>query len=209
VKAVIFDCDGVLVDSEPLAEASWSQALARYGHTATAEQFEDVRGRTADAGYEYFAALVELPPVAEFRLATREYWDAHLDELTAFPDAVEMVRALAGDGIPLAVASSSRRAELDMKLARFDLTSYFDVTVAGDEVPFVKPAPDLFLAAAQGLRIDPADCLAIDDAEVGADAAVAAGMRAVRLTRNAEFSARHPVVSSLDADLIEHWLGVR
>ncbi len=209
MKAVVFDCDGVLVDSEPLAERSWSHALAKFGYTATVEDFEAVLGRTAVAGHAYFAGRTELPPLDQFRTHTGEYWNAHLDELRAFPDAVEVVRHLAADGIPLAVASSSHRAELDMKLTRFDLARYFDFVIGGDEVAHGKPAPDLFLRAAEGLGVAPSDCLAIDDAEVGADSAAAAGMRVVRLTRSGEVSARHTTASSLDAELIEMWLGLR
>ena len=96
-----------------------------------------------------------------------------------------------------------------MKLSKFDLHRYFDATVAGDEVLRGKPAPDLFLEAANGLSVVPSACLAIDDTELGADAAAAAGMRAVQILRDGSLSARHTVVSSLDADLILHWLGMR
>lgn len=210
MRAVIFDCDGVLVDSEPLSERAWAAVLARFGYEATEGDFLATRGTTTGDTSAYFRRLVAVPPdvdlVAETNDVLRRYF---ADELEAFPDAVETVRALAAEGVPLAVASSSLRANLDMKLAKFDLMRYFDATVAGDEVARGKPAPDLFVTAAEMLGVAPERCLAFDDTEVGSDAAVSAGMKTMLVARNGEVSARHPAIAVLDADLILHWLGLR
>ena len=210
MRAVVFDCDGVLVDSEPLSEGAWASVLGLHGYTPAPGDYEATRGMSSADTEAYFSQLVELPPgtdlIAEVNVLLQ---DLFATDLEAFPDAVETVRTLAAEGIPLAVASSSMRVNLDMKLDMFDLMRYFDVTVAGDEVARGKPAPDLFATAAAGLNVAGADCLAIDDTEVGADAAVVAGMRTVRLARYGELSARHPTISILDADLILHWLGIR
>jgi HAD superfamily hydrolase (TIGR01509 family) len=210
MRAVVFDCDGVIVDSEPLSERAWSTVLGMHGYTPVEGDYAATRGVTSADTEAYFARLVDVPPetdlVADVNLVLQEMFAY---ELEAFPDAVEAIRTLAAEGIPLAVASSSLRVNLDLKLAKFDLLRYFDVIVAGDEVARGKPAPDLFLAAADGLKVDGSACLAVDDTEVGADAAVAAGMRTVRLARNGELSARHPTIAILDADLMLHWLGVR
>ena len=210
MEAVVFDCDGVLVDSEPISETSWEAVLGRYGYRATQADMLACRGTTSDATYDYFASRAELPPVEAFlgevhglvasRLAT---------ELEAFEDAVETVRALAFEGIPLAVASSSRRVELDEKLARFGFDRYLAAVVAGDEVAAGKPAPDLYLAAAAGLGLAPGACLAVEDAALGAEAAVAAGMRVVTVVRDEHVVAGHPFVDRLDAELILTWLGRR
>ncbi len=210
MRAVVFDCDGVLVDSEPLSEQSWATVLARYGYTPTAGDHVATRGTSSADTTAYYSRLIDVPPDHDLLAEVDEVRRAaFVSQLEAFPDAVASVRALAGEGVPLAVASSSGRTNLDMKLAKFDLMRYFDITVAGDEVRRGKPAPDLFLAAAEGLGVASADCLAIDDTEIGADAALAAGMRAVQILRDGSLSSRHTVVSELDPDLILHWLGLR
>jgi len=210
LRGVVFDCDGVLVDSEPLSERAWAMVLDGYGYTATPGDWPATRGTTNGDTAAYFRRFVAVDPghdlVAEVEATLSELLAA---ELEAFPDAVATVRALAGEGVPLAVASSSGRVQLDLKLARFDLTRYFDRVVSCDDVARGKPAPDLFLAAAAGMGIPPSRCFAVDDTEIGADAAVSAGMRAVLLARDGSLSARHPTVSHLDAELILHWLGLR
>jgi HAD superfamily hydrolase (TIGR01509 family) len=210
LRAVVFDCDGVLVDSEPISERSWATVLARYGYTPTAGDHVATRGTSSADTTAYYQRFVAVPPghdlLAEVDVERRR---AFADELEAFPDAVASVRALAGEGVPLAVASSSGRVNLDLKLRKFDLLRYFDVTVAGDEVHRGKPAPDLFLEAAAGMNVAASDCLAIDDTEIGADAAIAAGMRTVQILRDGTLSEHHTVVSQLDPELILHWLGLR
>jgi len=101
------------------------------------------------------------------------------------------------------VASSSSRRGVDLKLRRFDLVRYFDATVAIDDVSLGKPAPDIYLEAAARLGRDPADCLAVEDTDIGADAAVAAGVRVIQVRRDGSLSMRHAVVSSLDAAMVQ------
>ena len=121
------------------------------------------------------------------------FWDAYsarlfdlIDtELMPFPDALETVRELAAGGLAVAVASSSPRARLDRTLARAGLASTFAVSVAGDEVEHGKPAPDMFLAAAERLGVEPARCAAIEDSAPGVAAGLAAGMTTVGVARTA------------------------
>jgi HAD superfamily hydrolase (TIGR01509 family) len=207
MNAVIFDCDGVLVDSEPLSIAAWTTVLARYGYEATEHDFQHCLGRTRRATLAYFASRHRLPDLGAVDAAVQSELDRIIDsELEAFPDAVEAVRELALLGIPLAVASSSRRDELDRKLQRTGLVRYFDVSVAGDEVAAGKPAPDLFLAASDRLGIAPDRCLVIEDSVAGVDAAAAAGMRAVAVARPLSVFGERATVDRLDAALILNWI---
>lgn len=209
IRAVIFDCDGVLVDSEPLAAEAWRRVLVRHGYTLTDEDVEYCRGLTVADMYPYLTSRADLPPFDDL-LA---YVDAvrgplYADHLEAFPDAVATVQALALDGVPLAVASSSRRRLLIDKLERFDLLRYFQAIVGGDEVDRGKPAPDVFLTAAERLGVAPDNCLVVEDATTGAEAAVAAGMRVVIVHRGGKLVVGHASVSTIDATLIRSWMGL-
>lgn len=210
MRAVVFDCDGVLVDSEPLSERAWEVVMKPHGYVPTQGDYDATRGTTTPDTAAYFATAAGVASSVDLVAEVDQIRDdLFAAELEAFPDAVATVRALAAEGVPLAVASSSQRHSLDFKLAKFDLGRYFDVVLSGDDVDRGKPAPDLFLAAAAGLGVDPADCIGIDDTEIGADAATAAGMRTVLLLRDGLLSRRHTVTAALDADLILHWLGLR
>jgi HAD superfamily hydrolase (TIGR01509 family) len=209
VRAVVFDCDGVLVDSEPLSDASWAEALADHGYEMTHEDVVAVRGTTETDCYRYFAERVELPEEGQMQREVDARKLAGYRDLAPFPDAAAAVPELALHGIPLAVASSSRGRHLRHKLDVVGLGRYFDVMVGGDEVPSGKPAPDVYLAAARSLGVDPGDCLAVEDSLNGADAAVAAGMRVVCVARYGSVVGTHPTVDALDADLIMTWLGGR
>jgi HAD superfamily hydrolase (TIGR01509 family) len=160
-------------------------------------------GRTELDTWEYLSARVPLPSfeesLAAVDLVRFRLYDA---ELRAFPDAAEAVRALAMQGHPVAVASSSRIAEVHRKLDQVGLSRYFQAMVGGDEVAAGKPAPDVYLAAAHRLGVDPAHCLAIEDSDVGAVAAESAGMRVVLILRDGSVHATRSTVSSLDAELL-------
>ncbi len=107
----------------------------------------------------------------------------------------------------MAIASSSSRLNLDLKLQVLALGRYFDVTVAGDEVANGKPAPDLYVAAIAALGIDAATSIAVEDNAVGADSAAAAGLRTVIVNRMGLPTGFHPTVSDVDPESILLWLG--
>ncbi len=187
LAAAIFDCDGTLVDSEPLARIAWARSLARHGYDIDDAEYAGLIGLPYARVHAFFAERIPgLEPLDVF-------WDAYsarlfdlIDtELMPFPDALETVRELAAGGLAVAVASSSPRARLDRTLARAGLASTFAVSVAGDEVEHGKPAPDMFLAAAERLGVEPARCAAIEDSAPGVAAGLAAGMMTVGVARTA------------------------
>ena len=207
MRAVVFDCDGVLVDSEPLSDASWAGALAARGYTMTPQDTVTVRGISEADCYRYFAVRADLPDEAEMQAEVDAGRLSGYPGLEPFGDAAATVPELALYGIPMAVASSSRGEHLRHKLELVGLARYFEFVVGGDEVRAGKPAPDVYLAAAAGLGVDPQDCLAVEDSVNGADAAVAAGMRVVCVARYGATVGTHPTVDSLDSRLILTWLG--
>ena len=202
-QAVIFDCDGTLVDSEPLARIAWERSLAPYGYAIDDAEYAGLIGLPYSKVHGFFADRV--PGLA----GADPFWDAYSGTLfelidTAlepFDDALETVRELRARDVVVAVASSSPRARLDRTLARAGLADAVAVTVAGDEVAPGKPAPDMFLAAAERLGIAPARCAVIEDSAPGVAAGLAAGMRTVGVARNgARLEGAHVVLERLTAE---------
>jgi HAD superfamily hydrolase (TIGR01509 family) len=185
IEAVIFDCDGTLVDSEPLARRAWERGLAPYGYTIADADYESLIGLPFARTHAFFAERIPgLPPADAFWGQYAGTLFALIDgELEPFPDALDTVRALARRGVRLAVASSSPRARLDRTLAKAGLQDAFEVSVAGDEIEHGKPAPDMFLAAAARLDVAPAACVVIEDSPPGVLAGLAAGMHTVGVAR--------------------------
>jgi HAD superfamily hydrolase (TIGR01549 family) len=207
MTAVIFDCDGTLVDSEPLARRAWEVSLAAHGYTLTDADAEASVGLPYARVHAYYAARAELPPAEAFwREFAAELFALMDDELLVFDDAVEAARELRARGIPIAVASSSPRERLQRTLGRAGLLDAFDISVAGDEVVHGKPAPDMFLLAAERLGVPPAECIAIEDSPPGVQAGLAAGMFTLAVCRvpgtEHTLAAADRVVDSLSADAL-------
>jgi HAD superfamily hydrolase (TIGR01509 family) len=208
LAAVIFDCDGTLVDSEPLARVAWERSLAPHGYEIDDGEYAALVGLPYLHVHGFFAERI---PGLE---APDAFWEGYsgwlfelIDrELVVFEDALETVRGLAAHGLAVAVASSSPRARLDRTLARAGLSDAFAVTVAGDEIAHGKPAPDMFLEAAARLDVAPARCAAIEDSAPGVAAGLAAGMTTVAIARSnsdaAALGDAHVVLDRLSAEAI-------
>lgn len=181
---VIFDCDGVLVDSESLAWTAIAAAMKHFGVTVTETDRENLVGHPFEYEYEYFSRTADLPPLESVGSAISDEMFALFERhLESFEDAKDTLEVLARRGLAMAVASTSPRNRLDVSLRSTGLADFFSVSVAGDEVAVVKPAPDLFLRAAELLGVAPETCTAVEDSPVGIAAAKAAGMRVVAVDR--------------------------
>jgi len=181
IQAVIFDCDGVLVDSEVLAQEVEIAALAEIGLTYDPHDFtERFMGRSDKAFFELLDADARIrlgrPIQGEIREPIRARYRQAIDaRLTEVEGALAAVRACA---LPKAVASSSTTAGLNRKLTRVGHWDHFAPHVySAEHVEHAKPAPDLFLLAARALDVAPEDCLVIEDSVNGVTAGRAAGMR--------------------------------
>jgi HAD superfamily hydrolase (TIGR01509 family) len=207
MTAVIFDCDGTLVDSEPLARLAWERAMAPYGYEVTDADAEACVGLPFPRVHAYFAARAALPDVdAMWTEFSGQLFTLIDSDLALFDDAVDAARTLRARGVPVAVASSSPRERLQRTLGRAGLLDAFDVTVAGDEVAHGKPAPDMFLLAAQRLGVEPGRCVVIEDSPPGVQAGIAAGMVTLAVCRvpgtEASLAAADRVVDTVSADAI-------
>ena len=181
IEAVVFDMDGVLVDTEHLWDEVREALTEEWGGRHTPEAQEAMMGMSSPEWSRYLHEVVGLhePPEVINAEVVRRMLERYEMDLPVVPGAVEAVRRLAGEGYRLAVASSSNRELIDAVLRRLELTSVFDVTVSSEEVARGKPAPDVYLETARRLSVEPARCAAIEDSGSGIRAAHAAGMRVI------------------------------
>jgi HAD superfamily hydrolase (TIGR01509 family) len=176
VDAVVFDCDGLLVDTETCWTRAETAIFAEHGHTFGPEQKKLVIGRTLEAAGDAMAVHFDRP--GEGPSLARHLYDLVAQELAggadALPGAAELVRRLHGR-VPIAVASNSPRPFVDAALASAGLADLFEHVVAAGDVAHPKPAPDLYLAACVVLNADPVRTVAFEDSATGVAAARAAG----------------------------------
>ena len=180
---VVFDMDGVLLDTEKLYTRATQQIVGRFGKTFDWSVKKDMIGRPALDSARHLVAALALPISPEDYLAERDIlFEELMPTAEAMPGARELTSALAARGVPMAVATSSKRPIYEMKTRNHrEWFRTFSAVVLGDDprVRHGKPAPDIFLVAATCLGARPETCVVIEDAPAGARAARAAGMRVV------------------------------
>lgn len=179
VQAVIFDMDGLMVDTEPLARLSWEKALADYDYKYDEAIFEQVVGlRREDSARVILKAAGLNISLAEILWRKESYLVEIMDQgIPLMPGLKQLVKELASRNIPWAVATSSPLAYAKDVLERIGLIEVCRAIASGEEVDHGKPEPDVYLLAAERLAIAPGKCLALEDSALGAHAAVAAGMQ--------------------------------
>ncbi|HEX6079722.1 MAG TPA: HAD family phosphatase [Methylomirabilota bacterium] len=179
--AVIFDMDGVLVDSEPFGFEALRRVMARYGLPYREEENAEFLGRTT---LDSCHTLRERHGLAESAETLADWYvEGMLEQIAqgpipmvGVPDVLKTIRAA---GYRMALASSAEVRVIDANLTALGLRPLFDAVVSGTQVARGKPAPDVFLAAAERLGVRPAACLVVEDSRNGLLAAKAAGMRCV------------------------------
>ena len=178
--AVIFDLDGVLVDSEQRWNGAKEALVRETGGRWLEEAPTRMMGMSSPEWSVYLRDdLGVAMEAAEInREVVRRMEEGYREELPLLPGAAQAVRALAGRW-PLGLASSANREVIDLVLELAGFGDAFRVTVSSEEVERGKPAPDVYLAAARGLGVEPARCVAIEDSSSGLRAAAAAGMTVI------------------------------
>ncbi|HEV2350972.1 MAG TPA: HAD family phosphatase [Terriglobia bacterium] len=201
LRAIIFDFDGIIVNSEPLIMKLTQQMAEQVGYRLTEAEYYHKYLALDDRGIAEQLLLSQgqsVNPARRDELVTwkaRAYMDAIRDGLPSFPDAIEFVRIMAAQ-FPLAIASGSLRAEIEHLLGKNGLREYFKLLVTADDVAHSKPDPEVFIKTLSRLgqmvfnpndghaTLQAAECLVIEDAAAGVDAAHAAGMKCLALAHS-------------------------
>jgi HAD superfamily hydrolase (TIGR01509 family) len=182
IRAVVFDLDGVLIDSEHVWDAAREELARERGGRWHEGAQQEMMGMSSTEWSRYMHETIGVPDPpeeisAEVVRRLERIYRKHLPLIEGAAEAVERLAAR----WPLAVASSSNRPIIDLTLELSGLARFFLVTVSSEEVPRGKPAPDVYLEAAKRLGVDPTACAAVEDSHNGILSAKGAGMRVIAI----------------------------
>lgn len=182
MKAIIFDMDGVIIDSEPLHMKLERELLEEFGGKISKEEHDTFVGTTDYHMWSTFKDKFNLEPSVDELIKTKkERFIQNIHKVELVDNFYEFMLELYNEGYPLALASSNNRKNVDLIMERFDLDKYLKVSISGEEVVNSKPDPEIFLKAAKKLDVKPQNCLVIEDAIAGVLAAKSAGMKCIGL----------------------------
>lgn len=218
IRGIAFDCDGVLVDTEPTQFRGWAHVLRPFGFELTKEEYiRACMGFTTDYIADYLVERFQLK-IDSYRLATEKErvvfeWFQH-EPLIPLPHSKEIVQHFHEKKILLALVSSAPLEEVKIKAKRTGIIDLFDTIVSRSEVKNGKPDPEMYLLAATRLGINPTEMAALEDTPLGVEAAYRAGMRVIAVpndfTRGKEFTHANKVAIGLEnaQEIIDEWMDV-
>lgn len=180
MKAVIFDMDGVLVDSQPYHFKADIDTMAEYGVIKDQKFYESFAGTLTADRMRTLKEMFGLDVPVEEMTIKRENMILDImgkEDIKPVSGIPEFLRSIEEKGLTTAVASSSDYKLINLILDRLKIAQYFDSVTSGSDVKRGKPSPDVFLLAAERIGIEPAECLVVEDSENGVKAAKAAGMK--------------------------------
>lgn len=179
LRAAVFDMDGLMVDTESIYQWAWREAIQQLGYTVSEAAMRATTGRRMADCYAILRSEVDDTfPMPAFLDLWPRLWHDHVNThgINQKPGLAALLDLLDAHQIPKAVATSSEQAEALFTLEKADLLHRFSIIVSGDQIVNGKPAPDIFLRAAERLTITPDRCMAFEDSEAGVMAATSAGM---------------------------------
>jgi beta-phosphoglucomutase len=199
LKAVIFDLDGVIVDSHPAHIKAWKIFLQSLGREVTDDQLSFVlEGRKRKDILHHFLGDLSDEQVELYGSQKEALFKDSVPDLTPIKGVTAFLDALQTANIPMGLASSASRSRARYTLDQLNLRDRFQVIVTGDDVTQGKPDPELFRLAAQGLHVEPSDVLVCEDAIHGVQAAKSAGMKCLAIASNG----RGPKLKQAGADRV-------
>jgi HAD superfamily hydrolase (TIGR01509 family) len=199
LRAVIFDLDGVIVDSHPAHKQAWKAFLNSVGKEVTEQELEFVvEGQKRDAILRHFLGDLTLQQVKHYGALKDALLKDSLSEPKTVNGVDRFLEQIREAGLPMALASSASRSRVEFVLDRLNLKSDFQVVLTGDDVERGKPDPMIFCMTAVGLEVEACDILVCEDSVNGVEAARAAGMKCLAIAVNG----RGPVLQKAGANLI-------
>jgi HAD superfamily hydrolase (TIGR01509 family) len=206
VRAVIFDMDGVIVDSEPYSMQALIDILRQYGVEPTEDELQRSYGRRVRDDFVDYFSRHRVTADVNIAIAHKHarYYHLAAGHLQPLPGVGALLRRLRDYSYRLALASSGDRVKVAFGMQALELNGIFEAVVTGDDVSHSKPDPEIYLIAAQRLGVPPAECLAIEDAPAGVEAAKRAGMRCLAVTNSVardQLDMADLIVDSLADDL--------
>lgn len=182
IKAVIFDMDGLMIDSERVTYDGYVIECKKLGHTMTKDFYKTLLGKPTKAIYERFhTEFGEDFPIEEVIQKVHQYM-ADLFENEGVPvkkGLVDLLKYLKANGYKTIVATSSNRARVDVILENAKITEYFDDSICGDEVTKGKPNPEVFLKSCEKLGVKVDEAIVLEDSEAGIQASHSAGIKVI------------------------------
>jgi len=179
IKAVLFDMDGVIAETEHAHVEAEKQTLLKYGVQITEDELHQYTGTTAKQMFMELIAKYRLDTTYQKIFKEKEQIMFKLLELDTQPvkGVIELMCKLREKHVKLAVASSSHRRMVQYVLSKLKITRFFDSIISAEDVAHGKPDPEIFLMSAKRLKVSPAECLVVEDAKLGVEAAKEAGMK--------------------------------
>lgn len=202
IKAVIFDMDGVIIDSEPIESLAWEKILKEYGKKPIINEW----GLVHKVGTKSIDFILKKHGLVEKEEIIRDkkrkiFIDLVLKNLILMPGFLRLLTGLKKRKIKLGVASNRFQEHVGLIMKKLKIEDEFNALIGNDPTIEIKPAPDIYLKAAKALGVNPKNCLAIEDSESGIVSAKAAGMKVIavpnRYTKHQDFSKADKVVKSL------------
>lgn len=179
-KAILWDMDGTLIDSEPAHEQAFHDAIEALGATTPKTTHDELLGSSYVEVHQKVVEVTGLDLTLQQWLDIKwKHYQQCSDGITPLKDSQKILDTFKARGVPMALVSNSTRKEVTLNLEITQLTDYFQTTVSRNDVENGKPSPDGYLAGAKALSVEPSDCLVIEDSVTGALAGLAAGMTTV------------------------------
>lgn len=214
MKAIIFDMDGVIIDSEPLHFELERELLEELGGKITEKEHNNFVGTTDYHMWDTFKKQFNIElPVEEIINIKRERFNQNIHRIKLVDNFEDFIIKVYDAGYSLGLASSNNKKTVDLIIERFNLNKYLKVAMSGEEVKKGKPDPEIFLTTANKLNVLPSHCIVIEDARNGVIAAKSAGMKCVGLQNpgsgNQDLSKADLIIKNfneLDLDVLEKLL---
>jgi beta-phosphoglucomutase len=184
LRGVVFDFDGVIVDSHRVHKRAWRKFLESVGKTVSEEELQFVLdGRKREDILRHFLGDLNPELMVSYGHRKEQFFRDEAGDVQPVDGLLSLLDDLQEAGVAVGVASSGSRSRVNFLLDRLDLKKHFQVVVTGDEVKNGKPDPSVFLKAAQALQKDPVELLAFEDAASGVQSAKAAGMKCIGIAQ--------------------------